>query len=82
MHEAHEAQLYVLLDWLEASNTGGNEIVHLASQMQLELYCSERCLLTSPKEDCFGVQIMFNGKPLEFEGVCADPAFCTYPEFT
>ena len=62
----------------------GDEIVDFASQMQAELFYSERCLASSPQEDkegCFGLQIMLDGKLLEFEGVCAEPAFCTYPEF-
>ena len=47
IHEAHEGTLYSLLGWLNASNMNGDEIVDFASQMQAELFYSERCLASS-----------------------------------
>ena len=84
IHEAHEGNIYGILAWLNATNLDGNEIADFASSLQVELFYSESCFESPSQEDkehCIGIQIMLDGRPLEFEGTCAEPAFCTYAEF-
>ena len=83
VHEAHETQLLAMLGMLKPSSVDRFVSVEPSSQLQIELLYSESCLSSAEldKEQCFNVQMILNGKFLEFEGACADPVMCTYPEF-
>ena len=54
-----------------------DEVVPFASHTMIELHSSEFCT----NEDCFWVEVHYNGKLLEFSENCKEAARCTYPEF-
>ena len=53
------------------------EVVPFASNVFVELHSTEEC----SSEQCFWVEVFYNGKLMAFQGDCLDADHCTYPEF-
>jgi len=75
-YSAHDWTVAKLLLFLDADN-GLFDVIPFASSVMLELHSTEDCA----SEECFWVEIIYNGKHLEFDSDCADKTRCTYPEF-
>ena len=78
---AHDDQVTNMLNFLATDYYW----VPYASTVTFELKYSVSCLVSdAPTESCFGVAIIFNGKPLSFPG-CSGDGFilegCSFPEF-
>ena len=82
MIDAFDSLLIAILEWLNATNISYPEFTVFAAEMSIELLYSSECMESEPSEQCFSVLLRYNGKPLEFEGICSDPALCTYSEFS
>lgn len=53
-----------------------------AAQISFELLYSSECLQSQkPSEACFSVQVLYNGRALEFNDDCQRGDLCTYAEF-
>ena len=83
IYSAHDDQVSEMLDFLSPDYLW----IDYASTVNFELFSSASCLADKSKasEDCFGVSIVANGVPLDFEGDCTGDLFtihgCSYPEF-
>jgi hypothetical protein len=75
-YSTHDWTLSQLLLFLDAEN-GHFEVIPFASNVMIELHSSEGC----SKEDCFWVEVIYNGKTLSFDGDCEDATQCSYDEF-
>ena len=75
-YSTHDWTVAQLLLFLDADN-GSFEVLPFASSVLLELHSTEECSI----EDCFWVEVIYNGVPLAFEDECLEPTRCTYPEF-
>ena len=53
------------------------EVLPYASSFMLELHSTNEC----KSEECFWVEVMYNGKVLSFDDDCENEKRCTYPEF-
>ena len=82
MIDGYDTLFIAIMEWLNATNIDYPEYIVYASQMSIELMYSSECIDEEPSEECFSVLLRYNGNPLKFEGVCSDPALCTYTEFT
>ena len=82
VYDGHDTQAVNLLKWLNPSNIEYPAFTEYASQISFELLFSEECLesVETAGEDCFSVQVLFNGKHLELPG-CEEVGKCSYPEF-
>ena len=81
VYDGHDTQAVNVLSWLKPAHIAIPSMTEFATQISFELFSSEACLEgSSPSQDCFSVQALFNNVPLEFDG-CEEPARCTYPEF-
>lgn len=60
-----------------AADNGLFEVLPFASNIIIELHSTDEC----KSEDCFWVEVIYNGKVLEFADDCASPGQCTFPEF-
>ena len=81
MYDGHESVFVLLFGWLEPTNFDNSAYKRYASQLSIDLLYSEECLENKKDISCFTVQLMFNGKVLEFAEHCQNPAKCTYHEF-
>ena len=87
IHDAHDTSMLLLLRWLQASNLTYPQPTRYGSQVVFELFYSQQCLSQEDKtveeleDECFSVQVLFDGKALEFADFCAEPAFCRFSEF-
>lgn len=83
IYSAHDDQITNMLNFLGPDYYW----IPYASTVTFELKYSARCLsdATKASEDCFGVSVRSNGKPLAFDGDCTGDLFtlegCSYPEF-
>lgn len=75
-YSTHDWTVSQLLLFLDAEN-GSFENIPFASSVMLELHSTEEC----SDEECFWVEVIYNGKALSFEGDCEDATRCSYPEF-
>lgn len=75
-YSTHDWTVAQMLLFLDADN-GAFEVLPFASNVKIELHSTDECT----KEECFWVEVNYNGKDLEFADDCASPARCTYPEF-
>lgn len=75
-YSTHDWTLATMLLFLRANN-GKFANLPFASNIAFELHSQEDCTT----DDCFWVEIIYNGKLLEFKERCLDPVRCTYPEF-
>ena len=62
-------------EWLEQVEKF--EVLPYASSFKLELHSTSEC----ESEECFWVEVMYNGKVLSFDDDCENEKRCTYPEF-
>ena len=60
-----------------AADNGLFEVLPFASNILIELHSTDEC----KREDCFWVEVIYNGKVLEFADDCASPSQCTFPKF-
>ena len=83
IYDGHDFQAVMLLKWLDASNLEYPHPTEYATQISFELLYSSECLSSATaSEECFAVQVMYNGTPLEFADVCKEnPKLCSYKEF-
>ena len=70
-----------ILVWFNPTNLDLPYPTEYASQFSIELLYSENCLREKKDYSCLSVQVLFNGKALEFADSCADPSLCSYLEF-
>merc|ERR1712176_1194748 len=75
-YSTHDWTVAQLLLFLDADN-GSFEVLPFASSVIMELHSTLEC----STEDCFWVEVIYNGVPLAFEDECSEPTKCTYPEF-
>lgn len=102
IYSAHDTNVDNMLVWLTQDHTSF-DYVPFASQVTFELQFSAKCIQKSSKnrlsanesetggeEECFGVQILYNGMPMRFAERCpngsgfsteAQKTGCTYTEF-
>lgn len=81
IYSAHDTQVVNMMGFLQKDF----DWVPYASQVVFELKYSEECLASADAdENCFGVSVIFNGRPQLFEG-CTGDLFtlegCKFPEF-
>ena len=70
-YDGHDTQAIILLSWLNASNLEYPQPTVYATQISFELIYSDACLQEEEaNEECFAIQVLYNGAPLEFAGVC------------
>jgi len=74
-HDWTVAQM--LLFFFDAKDHKNFEVLPYASSFKLELHSSKEC----KSEECFWVEVIYNGNQLTFDGMCDDESRCTYPEF-
>lgn len=80
IYSAHDTQVVNMMDFLQKDF----DWVPYASQVVFELKYSAKCVAETPSEDCFGVSVLFNGRPQLFDGCTGDHFTlegCSYPEF-
>mmetsp|Transcript_18036 Transcript_18036/g.13067 ORF Transcript_18036/g.13067 Transcript_18036/m.13067 type:complete len:184 (+) Transcript_18036:416-967(+) len=67
MYSAHDTQVANLLEFFAFDNSFYYQVPY-ASNVYFELHYSQKCLDSSPSEDCLQVQAFHNGQPMWFEG--------------
>ena len=84
IYSGHDTQVDNLVVWL-TGDIDSFENIPFASTITFELKYSAKCLREVKSEDCFGVQVMFNGDPIKLKG-CTGDGFsdtgCLWSEFT
>jgi len=75
-YSEHDWTVAQLLLFFDAQN-GQFEVLPFASSVQIELHSTEGC----SDEDCFWVEVIYNGQRLSFDGDCEVADRCNYPEF-
>ena len=87
MFDAHDTQAINTLIWLNPTNVEFPQPTVYATEISAELLISEECLERSyldeaqKRAECFHIQMLYNGKVLEFDGTCKKPGKCSYTEF-
>ena len=80
IYSAHDTQVVNMMDFLQKDF----EWVPYASTVTFELKYQASCLTAGGADECFGVSVIFNGRPQLFEG-CTGDLFtlegCSWPEF-
>ena len=73
---SHDTQVDNMVVWLTQNKTYFDYTPY-ASQVMFELNYSEKCIEETPSENCFGVDVIYNGETLD---LCSGSS-CTYPAF-
>lgn len=75
-YSTHDWTVSQLLLFFDADN-GHFDVIPFASSVIMELHSSDEC----SNEDCFWVEVIYNGVHLEFSEECEEANRCTLPEF-
>lgn len=75
-YSTHDWTVSQLLLFLDADN-GHFDNIPFASNVVMELHSSDEC----SSEDCFWVEVIYNGVHLEFSEECKEATKCSLPEF-
>lgn len=75
-YSTHDWTVSQMLLFLDADN-GHFDNVPFASSVVMELHSSDEC----QSEECFWVEVIYNGEHLEFGAECENAKYCSYPEF-
>ena len=61
---SHDTQVDNMVVWLTQNKTSFDYTPY-ASNVMFELNYSDKCIEKTPSEDCFGVEVMFNGETID-----------------
>ena len=83
VYSAHDDQVDNMMVWLNPTNYEMDYVL-FASQVFFELSYSKTCLANEPSENCFHVEVLYNGNKLTLPGCtlyAKEATGCSFPDF-
>lgn len=84
VYSAHDDQISNMMEWLHPNNVYMDYVL-FSSQVVFELLFDEECLASNASEDCFRVDVIWNGNELGFDACSASAKLngtgCSYADF-